>query len=263
MLGIATISYYRLRDLMVCLRSVHSVVTVPFKMVVWDNTERNTSIRDFVKAAYPEVLYLSDGYNRGCSVGRNRSYAALRSLYGSGLNYFLYLDQDVQLLPGSINDMMSVSKFRPDWGAVSWPQANMSNIGPTIEGLVSDIAGMCALYRPEALDAVGHRSKNGIWDERFLFYRFDSLFAQRMVHEGYYTYLVMKYLVASRSYMHQSGGVIHHHAHTGVQLNTKCSAVKKQSEDLFQRIQREEGWRVWDVARQGKPAPHYKKLRGL
>jgi len=262
-LGIGIITYNRLHELRRCLRSMYRVATEPFKLVVWDNTEKNATIREFVTKSYPDIVYLSDHTNRGCAVGRNRIYSRLRELYGDDLEYFLYLDQDVEILPGSISSMIELSKQREDWGAISWPQANMSNCEPLNDGLVSDIAGMCSLYRPEALEAVAKRSKVGIWDERFLFYRFDSLLAQRLNHEGYYIYLVMKYYVTLLDYSQQVGGVIHHHPHLGVQMNPHYHRVKEASNNLYNRIMKEEGWKFWNPRREGKPSPYHKRLMGL
>jgi GT2 family glycosyltransferase len=192
----------------------------------------------------PKVSVLTLQKNIGCTISRNVVYQFFKDKYPN-LKYFCFMDQDVLVLAEWARNMIAVMQTYPKAGIVAWPQANIGQVKMRHDGCVSMVASCCNMHRVEAIEAVIKRFKTA-WDERFFFYRFDSLFAQRNNQVGYRTYLCLRHYIASKAWLDQSGGISHPKPNSGIKKNKKWKLIRHQSDILYKTIKKEEGWTEFD-----------------
>lgn len=94
-----------LRD---CLRTVYEQTrNVPFEVIVVDNASMDGSA-DMVRTAFPQVLLLVNGANRGFAAANNQG---LETAQG---RYVLLLNSDTLVLDGAIDKMVSFAEAHPE-----------------------------------------------------------------------------------------------------------------------------------------------------
>ena len=180
MVGVAILCYEGYKDLVMSLTAVKKRTSLPdeqVEFIVFDNSERTTKIEEFVREQHPDVIYHKPGKNLGCTESRNIIYHEFLQRHPDA-KYLVILDQDIEVLPGWLSDMIEVAEANTDCGVVAWPQAYRLRPEP-VDGVVSEVASMCNLHVIEPLRQVEARW-GGPFDERFFFHKFDSLICQRL-----------------------------------------------------------------------------------
>ena len=244
-LAIGVLSYGGVHDLVRCVVHICSGTQVPFELIVFDNTERQrTNVRFLQELGDERVSVIDSPSNVGCSVSRNTVYATFLEKYPK-LQYFAFLDQDVMVANGWASDMIRVMQAYPQAGVVAWPQANIGKVSMRPDGCVSMVASCCHMQRVLALEDIKARW-GGPWDERFFFYRFDSLFGQRVNQAGWRTYLCLKYYQEGKPWLKQTGGMSHPTPNSGIKRNPKWAEIRAESDRLYKTIKAEEGWTEYD-----------------
>lgn len=89
-----------------CLTSIYQNVQGDFKVVVCDDGSTDGTF-EMVKKDFPQVFLLQNEINRGVSYSTNR---ILQELDGE---YFLRLDADTQVLPGSVEKLLDFMEIHP------------------------------------------------------------------------------------------------------------------------------------------------------
>jgi len=244
-LAIGILAYGGVHDLIRCMLHIQRSTFVPFECCIFDNTEDNrTNVKAVQEFGDQRFTVIDSPYNVGCSVSRNRVFDHFREKY-SDLKYFAFLDQDVLVHDGWASDMIHVMEHYPKAGIVAWPQANIGNVPTMPDGLVSMVSSCCNMHRAAALidviDMFGFA-----WDERFFFYRFDSLFAQRNNQAGWRTYLCLRYFLPKVPWLKQVGGISHPAPNSGIKRNPKWREIRATSDRLYRQIKKDEGWEEYD-----------------
>lgn len=246
LLAIGVLAYGGVHDLIRCVTNIKSNTQVPFHLCVFDNTERNrTNIKALQALGWDNLSIIDSRTNVGCSVSRNAVFR-FHLKRCKDLKYFAFLDQDVMVHRGWASDMIRVMQAYPEAGIVVWPQANMGRLPMRSDGCVSMAASCCNMHRVKAVEAVAELQGGDSWDERFFFYRFDSLFGQRNNQVGYRTYVCLKYYVEGVDWLKQKGGITHPKPNSGIKRNPRWKEIRKRSAELYDRIKREEGWTEFD-----------------
>lgn len=249
-LAIGVLAYGGVHDLIRCVTNIRANTRLPHHLCVFDNSERNrTNIRALKALYYGKMTIIDSPANVGCSMSRNRVYEYFRDKY-PGLRYFAFLDQDVMVHPEWASDMIRVMQTYPKAGIVVWPQANMGRLPMREDGCVSMCASCCNMHRVAAVDAVAKLQGGKPWDERFFFYRFDSLFGQRNNQAGYRTYICLKYYKHGVDWLKQTGGITHPNPNSGIKRNPKWQEIRRKSAALYDQLKKKEGWTEFDPLRE-------------
>lgn len=255
MIGVAILCYEGFSDLVMSLTALKQNTRLrpdQVEFIVFDNSEKTTSIREHVLTAHPDVFYQTIGMNTGCTRSRNIIYHEFLKRHPDA-EYLAIIDQDIEVQPGWLGDMLEVAGKHEDCGVVAWPQAYRLK-HPPVDGVVSEVASMCNLHALKPLKEVEEKW-GGPFDEQFFFHKFDSLICQRLNQLGYRTRLVMKYYRHGVRWERQAGGIVHHHPHQGVRRNPRCNQIIKKSKRLYAQLQRREGWKNWYPAQPAEAAP--------
>lgn len=170
-----------------CLSALPGAVgSLRVQPVVVDNASQDTST-SLVRSAYPDVQVVENPENLGFATACNRGGKPHPS------RYVLLLNNDVTLLPGSLQALVAFADAHPRAGALSplmcWPDGRPQGPKLGLQGLWSREAvrmgwlpGTCLLLRREALDQVG-------WlDEDFFFYNEDLDLSWRLRKGGWDLY---------------------------------------------------------------------------
>lgn len=165
-------------------------------------------------------------------------------------SWLIIMDNDVEVLSGWLPSMINVGMRHPQAGIVAWPLANMRPFPVDMSnGCVTAAASVCHLHRMSALADVDRRW-SGPWDERFFFFRFDSLMCDRMNLLGWRTHIILDAYKHGVPWMQQPCRIVHHHPHHGVRSNPTYQTIVKQSAKLYARIMKTERWKPYDPLRQ-------------
>ena len=267
MIGVAILCYEGYKDLVMSLNAVVKHTAVPGEEIdffVFDNSEKTKKIKEFVHKSHPNVTYLTQNKNLGCTASRNIIYHEFVKRHPDA-KYLVILDQDIEVQRGWLVDMLEVAEEHEDCGVVAWPQAYRLKPNP-LKGVVSEVASMCNLHVIEPLKKAEERW-GGPFDERFFFHKFDSLICQRLNQLDYRTRLVTKY--SGRRTKPELDRIVHHHPHQGVRRHPQCKKIIARSKRLYAKMQREEGWKPWfpskgvaevmDEVRKPRPKPKPKR----
>jgi GT2 family glycosyltransferase len=87
----------------------------PFEEIILvDNASTDGSV-DAVREAFPRVIVLPQRHNLGLSEGRN---VGIRRAVTSGVNYIFTVDNDIDIYPNTIGELVRVGEERPDVGII-------------------------------------------------------------------------------------------------------------------------------------------------
>ena len=111
-LSIVVVNFNRRERLRHCLSSIPSAIpNYPFELFVVDNGSGDGSVA-MVQEQFPQAIVMQQNTNQGFSRAVNR---ALKQATG---NYFLCLNNDAWLTPGSLDRLLSFMEVHPDIGIV-------------------------------------------------------------------------------------------------------------------------------------------------
>ena len=111
-LSIVVVNFNRRQRLRHCLSSIPSAIpNYPFELFVVDNGSGDGSVA-MVQEQFPQAIVMQQNTNQGFSRAVNR---ALKQATG---NYFLCLNNDAWLAPGSLDRLLSFMEAHPDIGIV-------------------------------------------------------------------------------------------------------------------------------------------------
>jgi hypothetical protein len=246
LIGVGILTYNRFQDLVRCLRSVKfHTEGQEIEIMVFDNSDKTDLVKEYCTKAHPDVVYLAAGKNIGCTESRNIMYRTFKRRHPEA-EWLVIMDQDVEVHDGWLTMMLRTGRKYPRAGIVAWPIANMRPFYvDMMNGCISAAASLCHLHRMQALDEV-HKKWPGPWDERFFFFRFDSLMCDRMNLLGWRTHIILDMYAPNVPWMQQPGLVSHHHPHCGVKSNPEYGKVVRKSDALYKRIKRTERWESFD-----------------
>jgi GT2 family glycosyltransferase len=86
-----------------CLTSVVEQQPVPDRVIVVDNGSRDGTL-EYLRTRWPQVVALDAGENLGFSAGNN---LGIRDAIAKGADYILLLNNDAQLLPGALGELLA------------------------------------------------------------------------------------------------------------------------------------------------------------
>jgi glycosyltransferase involved in cell wall biosynthesis len=244
-IGVAILCYEGFKDLVMSLTALKQnthVLDKHVEFIVFDNSDQTEDIKTYVVTQHPDVVYYGTGQNTGCTRSRNIIYHEFLKRHPNA-EYLVIIDQDIEVRPNWLVDMIAVAEQYEGCGIVAWPQAYRLKPQP-VGGVVSEVASMCNLHTIQTLKAV-EATWGGPFDERFFFHKFDSLICQRLNQLNYQTRLVMKYYRRGVKCALQAGGIVHHHPHQGVRRHPQYKQIIRQSKQLYANLQRREGWKNW------------------
>jgi GT2 family glycosyltransferase len=172
-------------------------------LVVLDNASRDGSPRALA-AAYPDLLQLAVGVNRGSSAGYA---AAMEWAFGNGYDYVLLLNNDIEVDPDMLAELVRLAESDAQIGAVGpkcyfhgeptrlWSAGGVLRFRQSItrergygeldrgqydaDGDVDYVNGCAILIRREAAAAVGG------WDPVFFICVDDADFCTRLARAGW------------------------------------------------------------------------------
>jgi len=256
MVGVGILAYNHAADLTRCVTSV-KMHTPGVDILVFDNSDKTREVETFVKK-YRDIQYLTSRKNVGCTVSRNIMYRTFKRRHPQA-QWLVIMDQDVEVLPGWLPAMISTASKYPSAGIVAWPLANMRPFPVDMRnGCITAAASVCHLHRMKALEDV-EALWGGPWDERFFFFRFDSLMCDRMNLLGWRTHLILNRYNPNISWEQQRCLIKHHHPHRGVKSHPRYNEITRASDALYKKIMREERWTPYDPLKQ----PYNWKFPGI
>jgi GT2 family glycosyltransferase len=239
--GAAILCYEGFSDFVRCIESLKKT-TPHVPVIVFDNSEKTTKIKDYTAKHCPNATYLTKGKNVGCTQSRNIMVNQFCKDNPDG-EFLAIIDQDIEMLPGWLDDMMEVMAKHKDCAVAAWPMAFRYK---TVHdgGLVTEVASMCNFHRVAPLHELSKKWGQP-FDERFFFHKFDSLVCQRLNQIGWRTRLVMKYYKRGIPWSKQKGGIVHRHPNSGIKRNPRWRQICQRSKKIYASIQRDEGWSNW------------------
>jgi GT2 family glycosyltransferase len=187
--AIVILNWRGLSDTLACLASLEKIVYRSVKIIVIENGSGDNSA-DEIRLAYPDVLLLEQDHNHGFARGNNIGIQYAKKM---GTDYVLLLNNDVEVEPNFLNDMVEVCEEypfvgisgptiyyydHPDliWsagGRVDWVKGETHMVGidqidtgqfGTVPRAVEWITGCALLIKMQLIDQIG-----GL-DERFFAY---------------------------------------------------------------------------------------------
>lgn len=99
-----------------CLGSVLEQRPAPHRVIVVDNGSTDGS-QEYLRTGWPQVVTLDAGSNLGFSGGNN---LGIRDALAEGADYMLLLNNDAQLLPGALGELLAALE---EAGAAAWAAA--------------------------------------------------------------------------------------------------------------------------------------------
>ncbi len=96
--------------LLKCLESIDSLVTLKdYEVIVIDNASTDGSV-EAVRMAYPQVKVIANDTNRGFSAANNQGMEISRG------RYLCFLNSDIELLEGCVEELYQFMETHPDAG---------------------------------------------------------------------------------------------------------------------------------------------------
>ncbi|GAB4197485.1 MAG: glycosyltransferase family 2 protein [Roseiflexaceae bacterium] len=186
-----------------CLASLRRISYPRADVLVVDNASSDgTPAR--VRAAFPEVQVIENGANLGFAAGNN---AGLRQALAQGYDYALLLNNDTEVAPDFLNQLVAVAEADPAvgvvgpticyyaapdtiWsagGLIDWRQGlssmrglNERDSGQYVTPALVDFVTGCALLCKRAV-----LERAGLLDERFFMYYEETEWCVRAVRAGF------------------------------------------------------------------------------
>ena len=247
-LGIGTLVYHELPDLVRLVESLERNTGVPFQLCIRDNSDDNDKsvLRwfDHKSRTCKNIHLIRDGKNMGCARARNDIWQWFET-NSPNTEFLAILDQDMEVRPGWLTDMLEVMSQHPDAGQVIWPLVNLGERTPDAQGRVIECGGGANLHRMSAI-----RAAQG-WNKRFFFYRFDSWFALLSHSLGWYNYVVTKYVedsdwstwrarvklaAASGHPDITNAGILHHHPSRAIRRCPNYTRIQRESRRIYRDL---------------------------
>jgi GT2 family glycosyltransferase len=104
LLGVVIVNWNGQHLLDACLTSVLDQRPTPDRVIVVDNGSIDGS-QEYLRTRWPQVVALDAGSNLGFSGGNN---LGIRDALAAGADYVLLLNNDAQLLPGALGELLAV-----------------------------------------------------------------------------------------------------------------------------------------------------------
>lgn len=232
-IGIGILSYYGLDVLQRAIEAYRRYTAMPYKLVVFDNSE-NWEIGEWLRRSAQDVHLIKSPQNVGCARSRNRLVEWFRSM---SITHAVIADQDVcPVAPAWDVDMLDVFAAHPDTAIVGWYLV-VKQMGPGYKpdatGMVDELPGACNMYALDAVCAGDDPRLRGWWPEYFA-YRFDSDMCLSMAKKGYKTRVVWP----------DTGKIVHPNPHQGVRRNPRMKAIQQASRKIFARRVEELGFKT-------------------
>ena len=219
-IGVGVLSFQDRPLLEKCINSLKVNADMPIRIIVWDNASASFGSDNvaWLKANHPDIDVYESPENIGCTKSRNYMVQYIHEKYPH-IKYILLSDMDVLYMPQFLYPMVNLMENHDDAFIVGYSQA-ICGFRPDENGRVPEIMSISSLYRIECFDD----DKIGKFDERFVYYAFDSEVAQRANIKGWHTYVVM----GRKGYSHVGG-----HAN---KLISKVEEIKRKDVELWQSI---------------------------
>lgn len=191
-LSIVIVSFNQRAYLERCLETIRATLsdsTLQAEVFVVDNASEDGSL-PMVRERFPRVRTIQNGENQGFSKANNQALALARG------RYVLLLNNDTEVLPGALENLVFFADTHPDLGAVGpllldsagkehrLPASIFSPLYWSRKKAqrVSWIVGACVLLRRDALEQLG-----GL-DEDFFFYYEDVDLGLKLKKAGLVSY---------------------------------------------------------------------------
>lgn len=197
------LSYHRQNVVVQGLRNLLSLNDPPAVVYLVDNSP-DDGTAGLIAKEFPSVQIINAGENQGFAAGNNMG---MKQALSDGFPYVLLINDDAELLPGSLSLLIESLEKNPAFGAISpiiyygdhktvwWAGGEVSlpqglskhwtkprsQIFPYPTGYAS---GCAVVYRIEALRDVG------LFDEQFFMYYEDSDMGRRMNLSGFINVVV-------------------------------------------------------------------------
>jgi GT2 family glycosyltransferase len=209
--GVVVLNYLGVDDTLACLRSL-AALDEPVRVIVVDNGSTDGSTATL--AAVPGVELIANDANLGFAAGNN---VAIERLLDDGLEFVWVLNNDTQVEPTSLRELLAVADADPRIGAVGTVLYDMASpqrvltwgggrlgrwTGRTSDALAENdrvdyLTAASVLLRATALREVG------MFDTRYFFTWEDVDLSTRLVDAGW------RLAVAEQSrVLHRWGGTV-------------------------------------------------------
>jgi GT2 family glycosyltransferase len=201
--AILVLCYNGIADTLACLASLQQIdyPRERYAVVVLDNASQDGT-PDRVRAAFPETIVIENGANLGFAAGNN---VGLRYALAQGYDYTLLLNNDTEVAPDFLSELVAEAEADPTIGAVgpliyyhAAPERIWSAGGTidwrrgicTMAGEAADVGqyrqardvdfvtGCAMLMRRSALE------QTGLLDERFFMYFEETEWCVRVTRAG-------------------------------------------------------------------------------
>ncbi len=116
LLAVVIVNWNGRRFLDACLTSVLGQRPAPDRVIVVDNGSTDDSLA-YLRTNWPQVVVLDAGTNLGFSGGNN---LGIRDALGAGAEYVLLLNNDAELLPGALGELLAALH---EVGPAAWAAA--------------------------------------------------------------------------------------------------------------------------------------------
>ena len=162
--SILVISYNTREMTLACLASVVAETSVPYELIVLDNTSADGSAAA-IAAAFPDIQLIASADNLGFARGNN---VAARKARGK---YILLLNPDTLVLERAIDRLVAFAEMTPDagiWGGRTLNGDRSLNPGSvfgrlTLWSLFCRASGLALIFRDSAFF---NPEEMGAWDRR-------------------------------------------------------------------------------------------------
>ena len=112
--GVSLLSWNQYDDTAKCLASLRTLEFRPAIILVFDNGSTDGS-PERLKTAFPEIELVVGGKNLGFAEGNNR---AVKRLLDAGMDYVWILNNDTEVLPDCLGQLVRTLEEDPNMGAV-------------------------------------------------------------------------------------------------------------------------------------------------
>jgi len=109
-LSISIVNFNTREPLRLCLKSIkENIKGIDYEVIVADNNSKDGSV-EMVKSEFSFVKLIINKVNKGATIAKNQIFREARG------NYILILDSDIEILPGTVKEMIKFMKENPKIG---------------------------------------------------------------------------------------------------------------------------------------------------